>query len=254
MSSSGQTYPPEDGSNDRDQIIHDLAINEKRTSSIQYPASSIKHIMSITITKIERQKKNKQRYSLFSEDKFIVGISEESLLEFNIYSGRDLSEEVLTQIEKKENFIAIREQAWRFLARRMHSEKELRDKLINKGYDQENIDNIILELKNKNYLNDNSFARQLISDEIYLKKCGPVLIKNKLLKKGVEITLVSSLIDEFYDEELQYQNCRYFANKKFSSLKNISDSSKKTKLANFLIQKGFSWDICNRIISELDIT
>ena len=209
--------------------------------------------MSITITKIERQKKNKQRYSLFSEDKFIVGISEESLLEFNIYSGKDLSEEVLTQIEKKENFIAIREQAWRFLARRMHSEKELSDKLINKGYDQENIDNISLELKNKNYLNDNSFARQMISDELYLKKSGPVLIKTKLLKKGVEITLVSSLIDELYDEELQYQNCRYFANKKFSSLKNINDGSKKTKLANFLIQNGFSWDICNRVISDLDI-
>ena len=209
--------------------------------------------MPITITKIERQKKNKQRFSLFSEDKFIVGISEESLLEFNIYSGKDLSEEVITQIEKKEDFIAIREQAWRFLARRMHSEKELRDKLINKGYDQENIDKISLELENKNYLNDNSFARQMISDELYLKKSGPVLIKTKLLKKGVEITLVSSLIDELYDEELQHQNCRYFANKKFSSLKNSNDSSKKTKLANFLIQKGFSWDICNRIMSELGI-
>ena len=110
--------------------------------------------MSIIITKIERQKKNKQRYSLYSKEKFIVGISEESLLEFNIRSGLELSEDLLDKIEKKEKVVAIREQAWRFLARRMHSEKELKLKLVNKGYEQENIDHIITELRSKKYLNE----------------------------------------------------------------------------------------------------
>lgn len=208
--------------------------------------------MSITITKIERQKKNKQRYSLFSEDKYIVGISEESMMEFNIYSGIDLSDELLIKIEQKEKYVAIREQAWRFLARRMHSKKELRNKLVNKGHEQENIDIIITELQNKKYLNDTLFAQQLISDEINLKKSGPILVKNKLLNKGVDINLVSSLLDELYDEKLQYQNCQYFAKKKVNSLKNFDSHSKKSKLGNFLIQKGFSWDMCNRVISELD--
>ena len=209
--------------------------------------------MPITITKIERQKKNKQRFSLYSEDKFIVGISEQSLLEFNIYSGIDLSEDDLIKIEQKEKFIAIREQAWRFLARRMHSRKELRDKLITKEHKQEDIDTILSELENKNYLNDTSFTRQMISEELNLRKSGPLLIKNKLLKKGVENTLISSLINELYDEHLQYQNCQYFANKKLSSLKSSNDRSTKTKLGNFLIQKGFPWDMCNRVIAELDI-
>jgi regulatory protein len=209
--------------------------------------------ITITITKIERQKKNKKRLSLYSEGKFIVGISEESLLEFNIYTGIDLSEDLLIKIEQKEKFIAIREQAWRFLARRMHSRKELRDKLKTKGYNQEDIDTIIVELENNNYLNDTSFARQMISEELHLKKNGPLLIKNKLLKKGVENTLVSLLINELYDEQTQYQNCQHFAIKKLSSLKSSNDRSTKSKLGNFLIQKGFPWDMCNRVIAELDI-
>jgi len=209
--------------------------------------------MPITITKIERQKKNNKRYSLFAEDKFIIGVSEESLLKFNIYSGVTLSEDILAEIESKENFIAIREQAWRFLARRMHSERELRDKLINKRHDPGSIDLVISELRNKDYLNDTTFAHQLISDEINLKKSGPVLIKNKLLKKGVEMSLVSSLLDEQYPEDLQYQNCRYFAEKKFNSLKSNDDRSIKNKLGSFLIQKGFPWAMINRVISELDI-
>jgi len=209
--------------------------------------------MSITITKIEHQKKIKQRYSLFYENKFIIGISEESLLEFNIYVGKELSQELLIQIERKENYLAIREQSWRYLSRRIHSKKELSDKLKMKGYNKEYIDKIILELEDKNYLNDASFARQVVIDEINLKKNGPVLIKNKLLKKGVENSLISSILDELYDERMQYHNCQYLANKKKGLLKNSHDRSTRTKLGNFLIQKGFSWEMCNRVISEMDV-
>jgi regulatory protein len=208
--------------------------------------------MSITITKIEHQKKNKQRYSLYSEDKFILGISIESLLEFNISAGMDIPDELLLKIEQKEKYVAIREQAWRFLARRMHSRKELRDKLIAKKHEQIDIDKIIHELENKKYLNDTSFAQQIISDEINLNKTGPLLIKNKLLKKGVDINIISTLLDELYDEHLQIQNCQYFANKKRGSLKNNDGHSVRIKLGNFLIQKGFSWDMCNQVISELE--
>jgi regulatory protein len=125
--------------------------------------------------------------------------------------------------------------------------------LIAKRYEQEAIDKILHELENKDYLNDGSFARQMITDEVNLKNSGPLLIKNKLLKRGVEIELVSSLIDELYDEQIQYKNCQYFANKKFSSLKNNNAQSNRTKLGNFLIQKGFSWDMINRVISELGV-
>ena len=209
--------------------------------------------MPITITKIESQKKKKHRYSLFYEDKFIIGISEESLLEFDLYPGKELSKDVLSQIEQKENYIAIREQAWRFLSRRMHSIKELSDKLKTKGYKKALINKIILELQDKNYLNDDAFTRQMVTDEMNLKKSGPLLIKNKLLKKGVEHALVSSVIEELYDENIQYQNCYYLANKKFSSLKDYKERSKWAKLGNYLIQKGFSWDMCNQVISEMEI-
>jgi regulatory protein len=208
--------------------------------------------MSTTITKIERQKKNKQRYSLFAEERFIIGVSEESLLKFNIYSGKTLSDDILTEIETRENYIAIREQAWRFLARRMHSEKELEIKLINKGYDKDIIGIIIQDLRAKRYLDDKAFAQQVISDEAGLKRSGPVYIKNKLLQKGVEISLVSSLIEENYSAELQHENCKYFAAKKFKYLENSNSNSIKNKLGNFLIQKGFTWEMINLVISELD--
>jgi SOS response regulatory protein OraA/RecX len=67
------------------------------------------------------------------------------------------------------------------------------------------------------------------------------------------MSLVSSLLDEHYSEDLQYQNCRYFAEKKFKSLKSNDDRSIKNKLGSFLIQKGFTWDMINRVISGINL-
>jgi SOS response regulatory protein OraA/RecX len=66
------------------------------------------------------------------------------------------------------------------------------------------------------------------------------------------MALVSSLLEELYGEELQHQNCAYFANKKINSLNNKDNNSIKKKLGNFLIQKGFTWEMINRVISDLD--
>ena len=208
--------------------------------------------MPVIISKIERQKKNKGRYSLYSAEKYIMGVSEETLFEFNLVPGKSLTAEDIERISQKETYLAVRDQAWRFLSRRMHSEKELEIKLINKGYKNNNIEQIIQELREKQYLDDEMFARQVISDEIDFKKSGPMLIKNKLLKKGIEMPLVNSLLEESYPDELQLTNCEHHAKKKLKSYTNKIDSPIKNKLGAFLTQKGFTWDIINHVISELD--
>ena len=207
--------------------------------------------MSPIITKIEQQKKRKNRYSLFSGEKFIAGISEETLLRYNIHNGRELSDDEIESIQKQENTLAAREQAWRYLARRAHSIKELHDKLLNKKIDSEIIARIITDLKNKNYLNDEDFSRQLIVDEIKIKKSGPLSIKNKLIKKGVALNLIKHLIDELYDEAEQINNCRYHANKKYKSVSTEERTKQINKLGTYLKQKGFFWETSGQVIMEI---
>ena len=203
------------------------------------------------ITKIEQQKKNSKRYSLFSGEKFITGISDETLIEFAIHQGMQLSEKTLEKIREKENNLAVREQAWRFLARREHSRKELSDKLIRKNFAPALITNVIEDLTAKDYLNDDRFARQLINEEIDLKKNGMRLIKGNLLKKGIESTLADELLHECYAEEVQIENCRYLAGKKIKSLAHLEADQQKKRLADYLNRKGFTWELISRMIGEL---
>jgi regulatory protein len=203
------------------------------------------------VTKIEQQKKNTKRYSIFSGEHFVTGISAETLLALNIHPGTALSEKVLNEINRKEELVAIREQAWRYLARREHSTKELSEKLTRKNFSQILISQLIKDLKAKDYLNDKRYARQLINDEVYLKKNGPLLIKATLLKKGIEINLIDELLQEVYQEDLQLENCSALAGKKIKILESLEPDGQKKRLVTFLARKGYAWEIVSRVLTNL---
>jgi regulatory protein len=207
--------------------------------------------MTITITRIEPQKKNKNRFSLFSGDTFLTGISAETKSKYNLHSGDSISTRILDEIKNTETGVLLREQAYRFLARRAHSVRELREKLQKKGYDHKSIAAILEELKHKNYLNDQDFARVLLKDEIQLRKSGPLLLKQKLLSKGIEAAYVDELIRNLFSEEKQARNCRSLAKKKLSTLSKKTPLKQKQQLATYLKTKGYLWSTIQPVINEL---
>ena len=207
--------------------------------------------MTIIITRIEPQKKNKNRFSLFSGDSFLSGISGESILKYNLHAGDTIPEQILTEIKNNETRILLREQAYRFLARRAHSVQELREKLQRKGFDLKSIAFILEELKQKNYLNDQDFANLLLKDELKLRKSGPLLLKQKLIIKGIPSAYADELIKNSYNEDKQYYNCRYLAKRKLGTLTKKEPLKRKQQLASYLKTKGYQWSTIQPVIDEL---
>ena len=68
------------------------------------------------ISKIERQKKDKERYSLFVEDKFLIGVSEAILIHFALYKGQQISEDLLGEIKEAEYHHKVYNKAIRTMA------------------------------------------------------------------------------------------------------------------------------------------
>ncbi len=207
--------------------------------------------MTITITRIEPQKKNKNRFSLFSGDTFLTGISGETMLHYNLHTGDAISAQILAEIKNTETGVILREQAYRFLARRAHSVQELREKLQKKGYDLKSIASILEDLKHKNYLNDHDFASVLVKDELQLRKSGPLLLKQKLLSKGIAAAYIDDLLKNFYPDEKQIRNCRYLAQKKLKTLATKTPIKQKQQLATYLKAKGYLWSTIQPIINQL---
>ena len=136
--------------------------------------------------------------------------------------------------------ISIRDYALKLIEFKDRTEKEIRQKLHEKGYDENSIEDEIEFLKNYGYINDSRYAEHFTHDAINIKKWGKGRIRAELLRKGVDREIIDSVIEESFEEVdddrvFSLMKTR-FANSDFSNIK------ERTRIFNFYMRRGFSPD------------
>ncbi len=121
---------------------------------------------------------------------------------------------------------------------RDRTEKELREKLVAKGYGEEQIEDTVEFLKNYGYIDDKRYASHFISDAINLKKWGKIRIRTELLRKGVDRETVDFAIEDAFmeveDDRVLSQMQLRFKDADFSNMK------ERTRIFNFFMRRGFT--------------
>jgi len=90
----------------------------------------------------------------------------------------------------------------------------------------------------------------LITEEKRLRKSGPLVIKNKLFKKGLDGELIAQLLEKNYSDMEQLENARALAEKKLKHLNRFSGRELQQKMGAFLQQKGYSWEIVKSVVEQ----
>lgn len=136
--------------------------------------------------------------------------------------------------------ISIRDYALYLIEFKDRTEKELRDKFREKGYDENDTEDEIEFLKNYGYINDKRYAEHFTHDAINIKKWGKMRIRTELLRKGVDRETIDNIIeDAFFEVEndlVLTQMQTRFKNSDFSNIK------ERTRIFNFFMRRGFSPD------------
>lgn len=136
--------------------------------------------------------------------------------------------------------ISIRDYALYLIEFKDRTEKELRDKLKEKGYEENSIEDEIEFLKNYGYIDDKRYAEHFISDAINLKKWGRIRIRTELQRKGVDREITDNAIEDAFaelsDDRVLSQMQSRFKNSDFSNIK------ERTRIFNFFMRRGFSPD------------
>ncbi len=133
------------------------------------------------------------------------------------------------------------------LARREHSEKELRGKLRARELDNEDIDSVIEQLKSEGLQSDSRFTEALLHDRMN-RGYGPRHISQELKQKGVE----DSLIEEFIDEREPHwlEQLAEVHRKKFGD-DVPEDYKEQASQSRFLQYRGFSSEQIHRLFKKL---
>lgn len=211
--------------------------------------SDLKIDLPVKITKIEVQKKNNFRYSLFSEDGFVLGISESVLISHNIKAGTVLTQSLYSKIEADENEYKIKDYLIKLLARRDHASFELLQKASKKGYDTTKINEVIEKLENKGYIDNKGFALKYTKDKFKFNKWGSNKIRNELFRKKINSSYIEDAINEVFGKDEIKEVLIELTLKRKASLLRTEPEKRKKKLFDFLVRKGYDIQI---VLKEID--
>ncbi|PKN60807.1 MAG: hypothetical protein CVU53_01210 [Deltaproteobacteria bacterium HGW-Deltaproteobacteria-11] len=143
------------------------------------------------------------------------------------------------------------QKAYRFLAVRARSEKELRTKLKEKKFDDQVADRIIARLYELSYLDDEAFARQWARRMAVDKLSGNRRIGISLQEKGVDGTTCEKVLAEIRQDVPERQAIRQIIRKKLRGGKlQRRDGRGKRSLAQHLLGRGFTPDLIYEMIRE----
>lgn len=201
------------------------------------------------ITKIEAQKRSKDRVNIYVDEEYFMAVYAELVYTHSLKKGMEIDKNSLESLLHDEMYMKAKNKALSILSKSDQSEKKLREKLLN-DYDENIIEEVIEFLKGYKLINDNLLAEKIVHDNMNLSKFGKNKIKQNLYNKGIAASDIQDAISQI-DPDEEYENAKYLAEKRLKRLKGEDKNKINQKIYQHLAYKGFSYDIIKRVLREL---
>jgi regulatory protein len=129
---------------------------------------------------------------------------------------------------------------------------EVKEKLYLLGLYKNDVEQVVSQLIEENYLNEERFAIQFAGGKFRMKQWGKTKIKYELKKKRVsEYSIKKALMQIKEDDYIK--TLKKLAELKLKILRGETNSFiKKRKLYDYLLQKGYEGEKIQVILKEID--
>lgn len=155
--------------------------------------------------------------------------------DLRLYAGRELDGEELKELRAASRSALARNRAMELLSRRPMSEKELIDKLIRKGEDEETAADCARWLRENGFLNDESYAAA-VARHYAAKGYGPGRVRAELSRRGVDRELWDGTVEAMPENSEKMD--RFIA----ARLTDPEDREQVRKVSAALYRRGYSWE------------
>ena len=203
------------------------------------------------ITKITKQKRDKERYNIFLDDVYSFSVHESNLVKFGLTKGMSLDNWEQEDLIYEEEIQRAFNRALHFLSFRMRSEHEVKQKLLEAEFGDAVIQEAIIKLKKLGFLDDHAFSEALLHTQKNTTSKGPNAIKQEMKNKGIDSSVQDAVLEE-YDPMEQLKTAKRLAEKAASKHASIAPAQLKQRIQNALLRKGFSFDIIKEAIDSIE--
>lgn len=202
---------------------------------------------------LKYKKKKNGQYELMLESGEELSLYEEVILNFDLLLKKSISDDKRDMILRANQEYDVYYVALKSLKSRFKSVKDLRELLLKKQYPQELVEKAISKLLGQGYLDDRSFAKAYINQQMITTSKGPKKIEKELLDKGVFSDIIFSEISVFTKEE-QLHKIEKVASRLLKSNRSRGGAVLKRKIVHDLQVLGYDISNIEEILSKMDFS
>ena len=200
------------------------------------------------VVKSIRQKADRAQIEIAGE---VFIVPPEFVIRANLKEGEELTPDQLRRLEDESNVVRAVDRAILLLSHRARATTELRRRLTRLEIPADAIDEALARLTRLGYLDDTTFARQLVRGRMLASGQSRFRIRSELLRKGVDRATADEAIEHTLEAEDVDERAiiERVAAKKARSLTGLDPHIRRRRLYAFLARRGFAIDDINRVIS-----
>jgi regulatory protein len=187
-----------------------------------------------------------QRSNIYLDGKFVFSLDNEVIAKEKLQIGQELSSQVIDILTNADSFQRCLNTAFQFLSYRPRSEMETRERLKKRGYEEGDIEQVIVQLKRLSLLDDTAFATFWKENRTSFNPRGQRMLKMELLHKGVGREIIDETIGDIDETENAYRS----AKSKVKTLLVTDYQVFRRRLGAYLQRRGFSYPVINKVVKQ----
>lgn len=138
--------------------------------------------------------------------------------------------------------------AGRMLARRPHSEREVRVRLGRSGFEPAVIDRTVVRLVESEALDDRAFAHAWVENRMTFRPRSAAMIRSELRGKGV----AAEAIEEALATVDERQAAQAAADRALRKLSGLEPPERQRRLYEYLVRRGFAHETIRAVVRSIE--
>ncbi len=201
-------------------------------------------IMSGTITRLEVQKKNKERVNVYLDDEYAFGVS--MTLALTLIRGQWLSDEEIAGLKQQDEYDRAYNLGVRFLGHRPRSVAEMERHLGKKEFSAAAIAFAVEKLRARGYLDDQDFARFWVDNRMRFRPRGVYGLRYELRQKGLDDEVIDQALADIDEEAAAWTAVQ----PKLTAWRKLERRQFENKVVGFLNRRGFNYETARTIAAQ----
>lgn len=195
-----------------------------------------------------RSQKNNNRVNIYLDNEFGFGIDLENFVILGLKVNQEYTEKQIAEIVKKAEFQKTLDKLLRFATLRPRSEKEVKDYFKRKRIHESIHKELFNRLNRLELVDDEKFAQWWVEQRQSFKPRSKRILNNELRIKGIKKEIIKEVLQNTEIDELSL--AKKELEKKEYKWKGIDSQKARQKMAEFLLRKGFNWEVVEKVIKK----